>query len=202
MKNLIKILLVFVAFVCLSFVKPENKIVNVVIDSGHGGYDLGAKIDEITEKKLVEEITNKIKALHNDTKVIFHYTRSNDEFIGLMERANFINQIKPDLAISLHLNQNKNTEANGFEVYVSANNIQSEKSKELADKLVSKFATSPLKNLGVKTAPFLVLKKSEYPIMVVELGYISNKSDRKYLTSESGQTEIAKNILEFVSDLK
>ena len=202
MKNLIKILLVFVAFVCLSFVKPENKIVNVVIDSGHGGYDHGAKIDEITEKKLVEEITNKIKALHNDTKVIFHYTRSNDEFLGLMERVNFINQIKPDLAISLHLNQNKNTEANGFEVYVSANNIQSEKSKELADKLVSKFATSPLKNRGVKTAPFMVLKKSEYPIMVVELGYISNKNDRKYLTSESGQTEIAKNILEFVSDLK
>ena len=202
MKNIFKILTVAMAFVCLSFVKPENKIINVVIDSGHGGHDHGATIDDITEKNLVTEINNKIKALHNDAEVVFHYTRSDDQFVDLNDRANFINQIKPDLAISLHVNQNKNTEANGFEIFVSDKNIQSEKSKELADKLDSKFSKTQLKSRGVKTAPFMVLKKSEYPTMVVELGFISNENDRNYITSENGQTEIAKTILEFASDLK
>ena len=200
MKNLFKILTVAMALVCFSFVKPENKIINVVIDSGHGGHDHGATIDDVTEKNLVTEITNKIKALHSDAKVVFHYTRSDDQFVELSDRANFINQIKPDLAISLHVNQNKNAEANGFEIFISDKN--SEKSKELAEKLASKFSKTQLKSRGVKTAPFMVLKKSEYPTMVVELGFISNENDRNYITSENGQTEIAKTILEFASDLK
>ena len=202
MKKLFKILIVAVAFLSLSFVKNENKVINVVIDSGHGGHDFGATINDLNEKNLINEITEKIKSLHTDAEVVFHYTRSDDQFVELSDRANFINQIKPDLAISLHVNQNKNTEANGFEVFVSDKNIQSEKSRELADKLASKFSKTPLKIRGVKTAPFMVLKKSEYPTMVVELGFISNENDRNYITSENGQTEIAKTILEFASDLK
>jgi N-acetylmuramoyl-L-alanine amidase len=38
--------------------------------------------------------------------------------------------------------------------------------------------------------------------MVVELGFISNENDRKFILSEKGQTEIAKTILEFISDIK
>ena len=43
MKNSFKILLVAVAFLSLSFVKFEKKEINVVIDAGHGGHDLGAQ---------------------------------------------------------------------------------------------------------------------------------------------------------------
>jgi N-acetylmuramoyl-L-alanine amidase len=38
--------------------------------------------------------------------------------------------------------------------------------------------------------------------MVVELGFISNENDRKYIASEKGQTEIAKTILDFISGIK
>jgi N-acetylmuramoyl-L-alanine amidase len=202
MKNLFKILIVAVAFISLSFVKNENKVINVVIDSGHGGHDFGATIDDLNEKNLINEITEKIKKLHSDSEVVFHYTRTGDHFMDLKDRASFINSIKPDLAISLHVNQNKNTEANGFEVFVTDKNDQYEKSKALAEKLTTKFSKTPLKIRGVKNGPFMVLRNSECPSMVVELGFISNENDRKYITSEQGQTEIAQTILEFASDLK
>jgi N-acetylmuramoyl-L-alanine amidase len=202
MKNLFKILIVAVAFISLSFVKNENKVINVVIDSGHGGHDFGATIDDLNEKNLVAQITEKIKKLHSDSEVVFHYTRTGDHFMDLKDRASFINSIKPDLAISLHVNQNKNTEANGFEVFVTDKNDQYEKSKALAEKLTTKFSKTPLKIRGVKNGPFMVLRNSECPSMVVELGFISNENDRNYLTSENGQTQIAQTILDFASDLK
>lgn len=204
MKNSFKILLIGVAFLSLSFMKFEKKEINVVIDAGHGGHDFGAQADVVLEKDLVAEITSKIKALNKDADVKIHFTRSDDSFMELQQRTNYINEVKPDLAISLHINNNNsNSTVNGYEVFVPKETATSEKSKELAEKLISKFSKkSQLNNRGVKTAPYFILKKSEVPAMVVELGFISNDNDRNYLTSENGQTEIATTILDFVSSLK
>ena len=54
----------------------------------------------------------------------------------------------------------------------------------------------------LKTAPFCLIKKSEVPVVVVEMGYLSNKDDRAYLTSSEGQDKIAGNIAGFIKDMK
>ena len=141
--------------------------------------------------------------MNKDAAIKIHFTHSEDTFMGLAERADFINQIKPDLAISLHVNNNKNKNSQGFEIYVSNTSVSSLKSKELADKFAITFSDkTKLNNRGVKTAPFMVLKKSEYPTMLIELGFMSNDTDRNYLTSQTGQNEVAATILDFVSTLK
>ena len=123
--------------------------------------------------------------------------------MDLADRAKFINEIKPDLAISLHVNNNKNSATNGFEVFISDKTSTYEKSNELAVKFANNYyEKTKLNNRGVKTAPFMVLKKSEYPTLLIELGFLSNENDRNYLTSDTGQTEIAQTILNFVTDLK
>ena len=48
----------------------------------------------------------------------------------------------------------------------------------------------------------MILKKSEYPTMLLEMGFLSNANDRNYVTSENGQNEIAQTILDFASTLK
>ena len=48
-----------------------------------------------------------------------------------------------------------------------------------------------LRNRGVKQAPFLVLWQSATPSVLTEIGFISNYSDRKYITSQKGQDQIA-----------
>jgi N-acetylmuramoyl-L-alanine amidase len=185
------------------YIDEDNKDKTIVIDAGHGGSDFGSSKDGLTEKSLTEIICNKIQNSSQNRDVKIHYTRTNDSFIDLIERLRIVNSYKPDLAISLHFNFSNNIDSNGFEIYVSDTSPTSEKSKELAIQLAAVISkTTPLKNRGVKTAPFWLLKKSEYPSMVIELGFLSNESDRNYVNSEKGQTELAQAILNFVYGLK
>jgi N-acetylmuramoyl-L-alanine amidase len=180
--------------------KKEKKV--IVIDAGHGGHDFGATIDNLNEKNLTSEIAKRIKETHSDSDVEIHFTRTDDQFIALNERTTLINNIKPDLVISLHINNNKNTNSSGFEVYISDKTDFLDKNKEFAEKLSSKLSKTQLKNRGLKTAPFWILKNSICPSMVVELGFISNENDRNFIASEKGQIEIAKHIVAFISELK
>jgi N-acetylmuramoyl-L-alanine amidase/beta-lactamase regulating signal transducer with metallopeptidase domain len=185
------------------YINENNKIKTIVIDAGHGGYDFGASKEGLTEKSLAEIISHNIQDRNKNEDIKIHFTRTNDSFIDLTERARIVNSYQPDLAISLHFNMNKNIETNGFEIYVSDSSPTSEKSIELANQLAAIIANAtPLKNRGVKVAPFMILKKSECPTMVVELGFLSNEKDRNYVNSEKGQTEIAQAILNFVSGLE
>lgn len=180
--------------------KKEKKI--IVIDAGHGGHDFGAKTADFNEKNLTSEITKKIKALYSDTDITLLFTRTDDEFVGLKDRSDFVNRNKADLVISLHVNKNNNPDASGFEIFVTEKPDLFDKTKILAEKLTAKLSKTPLRNRGLKTAPFMILKSSDCPSMVVELGFISNEKDRAFITSEKGQTEIAKTILEFIADVK
>jgi N-acetylmuramoyl-L-alanine amidase len=203
MKNVFKVALVVVAFVTLSFISFEKEIITVVIDAGHGGHDLGGQHDELFEKDLVNAISKKIESLNSDKKIKLLFTRDDDKFVELADRTDFINSIKPDLILSLHVNANKNETTSGFEVFVSDKSLAYMKSNELAHKLVLDFEkNTPLNNRGVKNASFFILSKSEVPALTLEMGFISNQNDRNYISSEEGQNQIAKTILNFVSDLK
>ncbi len=55
---------------------------------------------------------------------------------------------------------------------------------------------------GVKQAGFLVLWKTTMPSVLVELGFISNREEEKYLNSEKGKEELAKSLFEAFEDYK
>ncbi|MDR1021670.1 MAG: N-acetylmuramoyl-L-alanine amidase [Prevotellaceae bacterium] len=58
------------------------------------------------------------------------------------------------------------------------------------------------KSRGVKQGPFLVLWKTTMPSVLIEIGFISNLEEEKYITSERGQNEIAEAILNALSRYK
>jgi N-acetylmuramoyl-L-alanine amidase len=206
MKKAIPFFLACATLVSLAFVKPNvanKKQIHVVIDAGHGGTDFGATSITSSEKQIVEQISHKIKFLNKNENVIIHFTRNDDQFVSLSDRADFINKIKPNLVISLHVNQSRNESKSGMEFYVANESLVNDQSIEIANELRTKF----LKNNAVapseiKKAPFLILKKSVAPAVLIELGYLSNSSDRAYLTDDQQQDKIATTIISFVSDLK
>jgi len=205
MKRTTGFLVTLVALISFAFVIPksETKKITVVIDAGHGGHDHGATFNDHTEKAIVEKITSKIKSQNQNQDVQIHFTRIADEFLSFDERTKFINSVKPDLVISLHVNQLKNSSASGMEIYICKDNVAYEKSNELAGKLNKKFIeNNGIKSRGIKEGPFMILKKSEVPSVLVELGFLSNPQDRKYLTDENEQDRIASTILEFISEIK
>ena len=206
MNKSIPVFLACATIVSFAFVKPdikELKQINVVIDAGHGGSDLGATSSSSTEKQIVEQITNKIKFLNKNENISVHLTRIGDEFLSLNDRSAIINKIKPDLVLSLHVNKSSNVAKSGMEFYIANESITNEKSNKIANELRNKFIqNNNLKASEIKNAPFFILKKSEVPAVLVELGYMSNLADREYLTNDMGQNKIAATIIEFISELK
>ena len=92
----------------------------VVIDAGHGGQDPGALGKHYMEKDIVLGVALKlghyIQQNFPDVEVI--YTRSDDTFIPLHERADIANRNKADLFISVHANSAQNKDIAGTETYV------------------------------------------------------------------------------------
>jgi N-acetylmuramoyl-L-alanine amidase len=206
MKKTAAFSLVAIALISFAFINPnanESKPITVVIDAGHGGSDLGANSDGNFEKIIVSQIAEKVKSLNENKNITILLTRSSDELITLEKRTEYINSVKPDLVLSLHINANPNNEKSGVESYVSDKSSFYEKSNAIANQLNASLAkNNSLKVSKTKLAPFHILKKSEAPAVLVELGYLTNTKDRKYLTDETEQNAIAKNINSFLSDLK
>ncbi len=98
----------------------RNKVQIVVIDPGHGGKDPGALGTSVMEKDVVLDISLKlgdyIKEYFDDVEVI--YTREEDIFVPLDERAEIANKAKADLFISVHANALANSPALGTETFV------------------------------------------------------------------------------------
>jgi N-acetylmuramoyl-L-alanine amidase len=93
----------------------------VVIDAGHGGHDPGALGKRYQEKEIALGVALKLgKYIHEnfpDVEVI--YTRKDDTFIPLYERADIANRNKADLFISIHANSSPTShEYSGTETWV------------------------------------------------------------------------------------
>jgi N-acetylmuramoyl-L-alanine amidase len=207
MKKPTQLFLFLTAIISFAFVNPkpsEPRQINVVIDAAHGGNDFGAVSNTINEKQIVEQIANKIKSLNKNKNVVIHFTRNSDELLTLQERTQIINTTNPDLVLSLHVNSSPDTKKSGVEFFVANKDLALyEKSNDLAIKLSSEFSKNSTLTIGkISNAPFYILKNATAPTVLIELGYLSNEKDKKYLTNEKEQDKIAENILEFVSGLK
>ena len=99
---------------------PDNKVDVVVIDAGHGGHDDGTHGKVLKEKDLALNIALKVGTYieQNIPGVKVIYTRKDDRYLALDERASIANKNKADLFICIHANANKNTKAYGTETFV------------------------------------------------------------------------------------
>ncbi len=87
-----------------------------------------------------------------------------------------------------------------FELY---QNIYLNQSLEMADMIQHQFSDRVgRRNRGVKQAGFLVLRETAMPGVLVELGFLSNSNEEKYLTSNEGQALLASGIFRAFRDYK
>lgn len=188
---------------------PQSIYQNIVLlDAGHGGKDGGASKNGLKEKKLCLAILYTQAKQYfesNDSPVKAYWTRHNDTFINLYTRPALTKTYQADLFVSLHMNSASTSSANGTEVYYSKEN-----NKKNSAGLTSKTFATRMKNTlvdtlgnkdrGVKQAGFVVNKYNTVPSILVELGFLTGKSDSKKLKKESYQQKAAKAIYQGVVD--
>ena len=92
----------------------------MVIDAGHGGKDPGTHGAVANEKDIVLAIALKVGALieENIEDVEVIYTRDDDTFVELDERANIANKNGADLFVSIHANYVANPNPKGTMTFV------------------------------------------------------------------------------------
>jgi N-acetylmuramoyl-L-alanine amidase len=81
-------------------------------------------------------------------------------------------------------------------------NLYSHQSERFAEKIVENFTGGKIKKhrTGAHQAGFFVLVGAFMPAVLFEIGFITNDKDRKYMSSRSGQKEIAQRLANAVSD--
>ncbi|MCS3531464.1 N-acetylmuramoyl-L-alanine amidase [Chryseobacterium sp. JUb7] len=176
----------------LSFTPVKKKY--IVVDAGHGGNDLGANVNGIAEKDIVLNIAKQIHEINeSQEKYEVFLTRTSDEYKTLTERTDKINELSPVMVISLHMNRTpeNDTQRQGHELFIQ----QSEDSKKIADKITQK-----LGSCSVAERDLHMLRESKSPAVLIELGYLNNKKDREYLSSEKGQKEIAQKFVDLFNE--
>jgi len=163
----------------------------IIIDAGHGGKDSGQVAESLNEKDITLQVAKVFQQVAEEKGYNVVLLRDNDKFVSLSERTEKINEIKPYLVISLHANATTNTNKSGIELYFSKN----EKLKEQNSKFISKMSQSLItqtkyKDVKIGNANFKILSESEYPAILIELGFMTNANDLNYIRSEKGQGEI------------
>jgi len=165
----------------------------VCIDPAHGGADPGAiGPTGLWEKDVTLKITQQAMKLLGEHGAIVLLTRGSDKDVSLQERANFANNGKVDVFVSIHCNAANNPTARGLEAFYFR---QSGAGERLANAILDKLVLETgLENRGVKEASFAVLRLTDMPAVLVECGFLTNPTEETLLKSEPFQKKCAKAI--------
>jgi N-acetylmuramoyl-L-alanine amidase len=156
-------------------VKNTSKIfTTVVVDAGHGGKDSGTyRRSGPPEKMVTLDVAQRLERKLRESQLKTVMTRSSDVFIPLDERVRIENSQKKAIFVSIHFNDSRRRGIRGFETY-----YHSGASSELANRIQAKLMTIPRSaNRGVRTANFRVLRLASYPAVLIECGFLSNRSE-------------------------
>ncbi|WP_435925382.1 N-acetylmuramoyl-L-alanine amidase [Paenibacillus sp. DYY-L-2] len=169
----------------------------VVIDAGHGGSDPGAiSVTKKKEKDFNLAVVLKVQELlKQESDIDFVLTRSSDTYPTLQDRVKIANDLNADLFISVHANSGSAT-ATGVETYYTRS-----ESKALAN-VMHKYLveSSGLKDRGVRTKSLHVTRETKMPAVLLECGYLSNKSDDAVLYTADFQNRVAEGIVKGIKE--
>lgn len=174
----------------------------ICIDAGHGGADPGAVGNGLNEKAITLKV-----ALFCQEYMRSHYpefkpllTRAIDKSVSLSERVQVSNRAGADLFISIHTNAHSDPGANGFESFILPGSKKSPPVQFLMHpRLVRVFTAKGVRDRGQKKAGLYVVKNTNAPAILLELGFISNAAEARLMRDDKFLRECAKAIVNSVA---
>jgi N-acetylmuramoyl-L-alanine amidase len=168
----------------------------VALDAGHGGKDPGATSGDYTEKAINLAIVQRIQTLlAADPQIRTITTRSVDVYVPLEERIRIAQDGGASVYVSVHVNSFSQSDVSGVETWVDTTRKDADASWVLAAMLQDALSLSTgARNRGIRTQESY-LQRTSMPAVTVEVGYITNASERAKLLDGLYQDKVAAGVV-------
>jgi N-acetylmuramoyl-L-alanine amidase len=169
----------------------------VVLDAGHGAWDPGKVSGNLEEKDINLAIVKKLQAYLEQGGATVIITRLDDSSLGdskaldMRARSLIANASSADIFISIHQNSFTSSGVHGAQVFYFNQSDNSQRLGDCIQTQLKEFADPTNKFLPKPNANYYVLKQTAMPAVIVECGFLSNKSDRAKLSTDEYQEKVA-----------
>lgn len=167
----------------------------VVIDAGHGGKDSGAVYGGVKEKDLNLSIAKKLNSKLEEIGIVTYMTRNGDSTLSLYARSDLANRKNADLLISIHNNAGLLRYTGSMSLYYpSSSKTKGNLSSYEFASIVQRNMCNSLgsKDMGViERTGLAVLRTSNMPAVIAEVGYMSNATELNKLKTSAYQEKAA-----------
>lgn len=161
----------------------------------------------VPEYQLNLDISLKLRdALQAEGYDVIMTREDNDTAISNAERAQLANTSGADVSIRIHANGDDDHSVNGALALVGSSSNQYvgylyNDSYELADDILSSYCNATgMKNLGVQTTDTMTgINWSEIPVMILEMGFLSNETDDLNMQNSTYQEKMVSGIVDGVN---
>ncbi len=160
----------------------------IVLDAGHGGADSGTfGLGSVNEKTINLAITGFVKDYLQEKGAEVILTRPDDEAVALADRVSVINDIMPDVSVSIHCNAIDSAK-DWNKIKGTINFFTFDSHTGFVDNITNSLnVTSSRSNLALT-------RITSCPSVLIETGFLTNPEDYQKLTDENYQKEFAINI--------
>lgn len=175
------------SYIYVKYADPKKMFYRVVVvDAGHGGSDSGAVGNGYYEKNMTLKIVQSIKSnFDKNSTYKVYYTRLSDWYPSLSYRYKMANEVSADRFLSVHINSSDSSSSKGtetlYKTYKSyAQTLQSSALTGMG------YASNSSYNRGLKyRSDLAVLNGPKMTTSLVELGFISNKTESNRINSRT-----------------
>ncbi len=156
----------------------------VCLDAGHGGSDVGAEYNGRYEKDDNLKLTLAVGEILKDNGIKVIYTRKDDKFVELEERAAYANKKKATFFVSIHRNSAE-AQVSGVEIWIenTAPVYEEKMAKNILGKIdeVGYGSSRGVKRgyQGDTSLNYLVNSATDMPSCLVEMGFITTEKDNE-----------------------
>lgn len=173
---------------------PKNALYNktIVIDAGHGGKDSGTiGKNGIMEKMLTLKTAQLLQQRLKEAGANVILTRTTDKYVSLPDRVQIAHRYHADAFISIHYDSSSDSRTRGMTIYYY---------DSLADYPLALSFAGPLSSItsvpyrGIRFGDFHVIRETDLPSVLFELGYISNPAEVNIVASNKYQQQITEAI--------
>ena len=214
-KNLIIVCVLIITFLtfilCFGAISEKpigsaSSKIKIVLDAGHGGIDGGVSgiNTQVKESELNVIVVKKVEKYLRDAGMNVVLTRNSEAGLygvansslkrkDMEKRTEIINDAKPNLVVSVHMNKYSLSTRRGAQVFYNEDN---EKSVLLAKSIQESFNSMEqcVKKTSALKGDYYILKCTEYPSVIAECGFLSNPDDERLLISDDFQNDLAYSI--------